>query len=130
MVRLASIGLSLCPLLIAACGTEPSTPPLIGRWGNSMVEVVARAPVVELHLACSTNARFRGPLRPDEDGRFRLRGRARHFWGTFDVELVGVVQGNRLGLTLTRIYESGRETSVEELMAGVMPDFPGVVCLA
>ncbi len=130
MVRLVSLGLSLCPLLIAACGTEPSTPPLIGRWGNSMVEVVARAPVVELHLACSTTARFRGPLRPDEDGRFRLRGRARHFRGTFNVELVGVVQGDRLSLTLTEIHDSGRYTSEEELVAGVTPDFPGVVCLA
>ena len=130
MVRLVFIGLSLCPLLIAACGTEPSAPPLIGRWGNSMVEVVARAPLVELHLACNTNARFRGPLRPDEDGRFWLRGRARHFWGTFDVELVGVVQGARLSLTLTEIHDSGGYTREEELVAGVTPDFPGVVCLA
>lgn len=129
MVRLAYIGLCLSPLLLAACGTEPSTAPLIGRWGNSMVEVVAGAPAVELHLRCSTNARFRGPVRPDENGRFHLRGRARHFHGAFHVELMGVVQGDYLSLTLTEIHQSGRYTSTEELVAGVTPDFPGVVCL-
>lgn len=130
MVRLPYIGLCLSPLFLAACGTEPSSAPIVGRWGNSMVEVVAQARLVELNLACNTKARFRGPIRPDEEGRFQLRGRATHFWGAFDVELVGVVQGDLLSVTLTRIYESGRETSEEELVAGVTPEFPGVMCLA
>lgn len=130
MVRLAYFGLCLGPMLFAACSTEPSTAPLVGRWGNRMVEVVAQTAVVELHLACGTKARFPRPLRPDEEGRFQLRGQARHFHGAFDVELVGQVQGARLSLTLTQIYDESRETSEEELLAGVTPDFPGIVCLA
>ncbi len=130
MVRLACLGLALGPLLLAACGTEPSAGALVGQWGSQYAEVIAQPTVVELRLACATKARFRGPVRPDEEGRFRLTGRATHFRGAFDVVLVGQVQGPRLSLTLTAIYQHGRETTEDELLAGVTPDFPGVVCLA
>lgn len=95
-----------------------------------MVEVIAQPRVVELRLACGTRARFRGPVHPDEEGRFQLAGRATHFYGSFGVELAGQVQGARLSVTLTQIYEGSRETTEEELLAGVTPDFPGIVCLA
>ena len=129
-LRLACLALWLSPLTLTACGTEPSTAPLVGRWGNPMTGLVAQAAAVELSLPCETKARFRGAVRLDEEGRFHLTGKARHFHGAFNVELVGHVQGARLNLTLTQFYDGGRDTRQEELLAGVTPDFPGVVCLA
>jgi len=67
----------------------------------------------ELHLACGTRARFRGPVHPDEEGRFQLADRATHFYGSFGMELVGQVQGARLSVRLTEIYEGSRETTEE-----------------
>lgn len=96
-----------------------------------MVGLVAQPTAVELHLACGALARFRGPLDPDDAGRFQLAGLAQHFYGGSRVVLVGQVNGERVNVTLTEIYVSeGQETRQEELLPGVTPDFPGVVCLA
>lgn len=130
MVRFARLGLSLSPLVLVACSTEPTATPLVGRWGSRMLELVSRPTAVELHLACGAVARFRGPLHPDEGGRFHLAGQARQLYGGFRVELVGQVHPDRLSITLTEIYDGGgHETSEEELLVGVTPDFPGVICL-
>lgn len=129
MVRPACPRLWFSPLLLAACSSEPPAGALDGRWGNRMVEVVAQPRLVELHLPCSTRARFRGPVLPDDEGRFRLIGQAVHFYGSYRVELAGQIDGARLRIILTRIYyDGGTETSDEELRAGVEPDYPGVVC--
>jgi len=92
--------------------------------------VVAQPGLVELNLPCSTRARFRGPVLPDDEGRFRLTGQARYFNGAFRVVVVGQVEGAALRLRLTQIYEGISQTSEEELRAGIEPDFAGMVCPA
>ncbi len=45
--------------------------------------------------------------------------------------LEGRVRDAGLQVTLTQIYDGGgQDISEEELVEGVTPDFPGVVCLA
>jgi hypothetical protein len=96
-----------------------------------MLEIVAGRTAVELHLACGARARFPRPLRPDVEGNFRLVGRAQQWYGGFNVVVVGQAHDAGLRVTLTETYDGGgQRISQEELVAGVTPDFPGVVCLA
>jgi hypothetical protein len=131
MTRLLRLGLSLSLLMLVACASEPTPGSMVGRWGSPMLGLVAQPTTVDLHLACGALARFRGALHPDDAGRFQLAGLATHLWGSFRVELVGQVNGDKLNVTLTQIYDGGgQETRQEELLPGVTPDFPGIVCLA
>jgi hypothetical protein len=131
MKAVVRFALSLGPLMLVACASEPTPGSVVGQWGSPMLGLVAQPTTVELHLACGARARFRGPLGPDDAGRFQLAGLATHYWGSFRVELVGQVNGDRLNVTLTQIYDGGgQETREEVLLPGVTPDFPGVVCLA
>jgi hypothetical protein len=117
--------------MVVGCATQPSAAPMIGRWGSETLGLVATPTAVEIHLACSAKAEFRGPLQPDENGRFELIGRVHHFYGAFGIELRGLIRGASLSVTVTEIYDGGgRETEREELRRGVTPDFSNVICLA
>jgi len=131
MARLGRLGLTLAPLALVACATEPAPDRLVGQWGAPMLEIVAGRAAVELHLPCGARARFPRPLQPDIEGNFRLAGRAKQWYGGFNVVVVGQAHDAGLRVTLTETYDGGGQTiSEEELVVGVTPDFPGVVCLA
>ena len=131
MLRLTPLGPALAQLALVSCTTGPTTDPLLGQWGAPTMQIVAGRKTVELRLACGALARFPRPLRPDEDGTFQLVGRARHFYGSFHVAVVGQVRGSDLRVTLTETYDGGgRDVTEEQLTPGVVPDFPGVICLA
>ena len=115
---------------LAACGTEPSPPPISGQWGAPELEFIATSRAATFRLPCEAEARFSGPIHADGAGRFELAGRVvQRFVGSY-VRVTGVLNGADLTLTPEFTYAGAcRQAHVLDLHTGVRPDFSQSVCL-
>jgi len=108
--------------VIAACGTEPQGPPLVGQWGvEPGVTLVATASSVDLDLTCSTFHAER-PLVPDSNGDFSLPGRYHQPFGMLDrdARITGQLVETHVFIHLT-VEGSTANSPTYELLPGLVP---------
>jgi hypothetical protein len=108
--------------VLAACGTEPQGPPLVGQWGSEpAVSLVATVKSVDLDLTCAT---FHAdvPLVPDSDGRFSVLGRDHQPFGMLvrTARLTGQALDNRLVVHLS-VQGVNANSPTYELLPGLIP---------
>ena len=116
------IPLLLATCVIAACGTEPQGPPLVGQWGSEPgVSLVATVQSVDVDMTCVT-FHADAPLVPDSDGRFSLLGQEHRPFGMLvrNARLTGQVVDNRLLVHLT-VQGVTANSPTYELLPGLVP---------
>lgn len=97
-------------LLVAACGSNETTPPdndrvAIGTWGGDNVGMLVTDSVAHIHVGC-TNGYFRGVLalrasRFEADGSYILRAHPVAVGPPLPAHLAGSVSGNQATFTVT-----------------------------
>lgn len=118
--RLVPLWLGAC--VLAACGTEPQGPPLVGQWGSEPgVSLVATVNAVDLDLTCSTFHADRA-LVPVSEGHFNLEGRHHQPFGMLDRNalVTGQVMDNHVLIHLT-VKGVNAESPTYELLPGLVP---------
>jgi hypothetical protein len=68
------------PVALAACADEVVTSELTGTWGGEHIRLVVKESRATLVFDCASGT-MEGPLIPDEEGKFEIRGTYRRSRG-------------------------------------------------